>query len=146
MSRRWVKYLRVPTSSAPIRRLYPSTSAAKIAMSLRSISPILVKTRPRTTPTSLLCARRGGHLEIRVLRALFLENDEVRFGSSAEVGPLAGYVRSTPDSRHRQVVSACPLSAMCGRPRVGKKKLHVADWVGAAMCSACRCGSHDRWP
>jgi hypothetical protein len=29
---------------------------------------------------------------------------------------------------------------------VGKKNLHVADLVGAAMCSACLCGSHDRWP
>ena len=66
-----VKSLRVPTSSAPIRRLYPSTSAAKIAISLRSVSSVLVKTRPRTAPTSLLRARRGGHLEIRVLRLVF---------------------------------------------------------------------------
>ena len=38
------------------------------------------------------------------------------------------------------------LCAMCGRLRVGKDFLHVAGLVGAAMCSACRCGSHDRWP
>ena len=38
------------------------------------------------------------------------------------------------------------LCAMCGRLRVGKKNLHVAKLVGAAMCSAFRCGSHDRWP
>jgi hypothetical protein len=31
----------------------------------------LVKTRPRTAPTSLLRTRRGGHLEIRVLRLVF---------------------------------------------------------------------------
>jgi hypothetical protein len=31
-------------------------------------------------------------------------------------------------------------------PRVGKGNLHVALLVGAAMCSAFRCGSHDRWP
>jgi hypothetical protein len=36
--------------------------------------------------------------------------------------------------------------AMCGRLRVGKGNLHVALLVGAAMCSACWCGSHDRWP
>ena len=36
--------------------------------------------------------------------------------------------------------------AMCGRLRVGKEKLHVAGLVGAAMCSAYQCGSHDRWP
>jgi hypothetical protein len=43
-------------------------------------------------------------------------------------------------------IAPCPLSAMCGRLRVGKKNLHVAGLVGAAMCSAFRCGSHDRWP
>jgi hypothetical protein len=30
--------------------------------------------------------------------------------------------------------------AMCGRLRVGKKNLHVAGLVGAAMCSAFECG------
>ena len=30
-----------------------------------------------------------------------------------------------------------PLSAMCGRLRVGKEKLHVAGLIGAAMCLAC---------
>jgi len=29
---------------------------------------------------------------------------------------------------------------------VGKGFLHVAALVGAAMCSACLRGSHDRWP
>ena len=38
------------------------------------------------------------------------------------------------------------LHAMCGRLGVGKDNLHVAALVGAAMCSAFRCGSHDRWP
>src|SRR5215472_10090593 len=38
------------------------------------------------------------------------------------------------------------LWAMCGRLRVGKKNLHVAGLVGAAMCSACLRGTHDRWP
>ena len=36
--------------------------------------------------------------------------------------------------------------AMCGRLQVGKENLHVAGLVGAAMCSAFECGSHDRWP
>jgi hypothetical protein len=36
--------------------------------------------------------------------------------------------------------------AMCGRLRVVKDNLHVAPLVGAAMCSAYWCGSHDRWP
>ena len=39
-----------------------------------------------------------------------------------------------------------PVWAMCGRLRVGKDNLHVAGLVGAAMCSAFECGSHDRWP
>jgi len=36
--------------------------------------------------------------------------------------------------------------AMCGRLRVGKKNRHVTALVGAAMCSAFKCGSHHRWP
>ena len=40
----------------------------------------------------------------------------------------------------------CRLWAMCGRLQVGKENLHVAGLVGAAMCSAFECGSHDRWP
>ena len=42
--------------------------------------------------------------------------------------------------------SEVALRAMCGRLRVGKDFLHVAGLVGAAMCSAFECGSHDRWP
>ena len=38
------------------------------------------------------------------------------------------------------------LMAMCGRLRVGKGFLTSAALVGAAMCSAFECGSHDRWP
>ena len=43
-------------------------------------------------------------------------------------------------SRHVQRKTACPLSAMCGRLRVGKSFLHVCSLVGAAMCSAFECG------
>ena len=38
------------------------------------------------------------------------------------------------------------LRAMCGRLRVGKDFLYECRLVGAAMCSAFECGSHDRWP
>ncbi len=55
-------------------------------------------------------------------------------------------VRSTPDTGHRGVGRRCRLRAMCGRLRVGKENLHVAGLVGAAMCSACLRGTHDRWP
>jgi hypothetical protein len=38
-------------------------------------------------------------------------------------------------------------TSMCGRLRVGKNFLHyAAALVGAAMCSAFKRGSHDRWP
>jgi len=70
-----------------------------------------------------------------------------QMGPQAEVGACDGEVRFTLVSgRHRQLDLACPFSAMCGRLRVGKKNLDVAGLVGAAMCSAYRCGSHDRWP
>jgi hypothetical protein len=42
--------------------------------------------------------------------------------------------------------SALRICAMCGPLRVGKKNLHAAGLVGAAMCAAFKCGSHDRWP
>jgi hypothetical protein len=48
-----------------------------------------------------------------------------------------GHVRFAPESRHGSAPLVCPLSAMCGRLRVGKGNLHVALLVGAAMCSAC---------
>src|SRR3954465_10189457 len=85
MSRRWVKSLRVPTSSAPIRRLYPSTSAAKIATSLRSVSPVLVKTRPRTAPGRLLRVRRREYPEVSLLR-LVLGKRRCPFGVKADIG------------------------------------------------------------
>jgi hypothetical protein len=50
------------------------------------------------------------------------------------------------DHGHEGGRLARPPRAMCGRLRVGKENLHVAGLVGAAMCSAFGCGSHDRWP
>ncbi len=55
-------------------------------------------------------------------------------------------VRFAPNNCRGSRSSWCPLWAMCGRLRVGKENLHVAGLVGAAMCSAFACGSHDRWP
>jgi hypothetical protein len=51
-----------------------------------------------------------------------------------------------PKADKRAPISLSLLCAMCGRLRVGKAFLHVCRLVGAAMCSACLCGSHDRWP
>jgi hypothetical protein len=53
-------------------------------------------------------------------------------------------VKSTASLQWRS--RAGRLRAMCGRLRVGKKNLHVAGLVGAAMCSACLRGTRDRWP
>jgi len=47
---------------------------------------------------------------------------------------------------HRETTRWHTTRAMCGRLQVGKENLHVAGLVGAAMCSAFECGSHDRWP
>jgi hypothetical protein len=69
-----------------------------------------------------------------------------RFGSKADIAERESNVRFTPESGHQLSEFGCPLCAMCGRLRVGKKKLHVTALVGAAMCSAFKCGSHDRWP
>jgi hypothetical protein len=52
--------------------------------------------------------------------------------------------RITLPSRRPRLICAGRKSAMCGRLRVGKSFLHVCSMVGAAMCSAFRCGSHDR--
>ena len=55
-------------------------------------------------------------------------------------------VRFTPKSCRGCSCPSRPLWAMCGRLRVGKAFLTSAALVGAAMCSAFECGSHDRWP
>ena len=46
-------------------------------------------------------------------------------------GPMAAFVRYAPNSRQNPTRFGCPLSAMCGRLRVGKSFLHV--------CSLGRC-------
>src|SRR5262245_15416641 len=54
---------------------------------------------------------------------------------------------SSCDVRFVPCVDSSELARdMCGRLRVGKGHFHVAELVGAAMCSACLCGSYDRWP
>ena len=67
-------------------------------------------------------------------------------GSITDMPSRSSEVRSYPNIRHRSTHLGRQLCAMCGRLRVGKMNLHVAGLVGAAMCSACWCGSHDRWP
>jgi hypothetical protein len=62
----------------------------------------------------------GGAIEISLKVADF------RNGSKPEVAALRRDVCFAPVSGHRQAVSACPKSAMCGRLRVGKSFLHVA--------------------
>jgi hypothetical protein len=73
---------------------------------------------------------------IRRFKALALKADHFRNGSKASFSPSDEDFRCTPVNGHRQGRSACLKSAMCGRLRVGKRNLHVAGLVGAAMCSA----------
>ena len=56
------------------------------------------------------------------------------------------HISTLPNTGREADIRGCLLWAMCGRLRVGKENLHVAGLVGAAMCSAFECGSHDRWP
>ena len=60
--------------------------------------------------------------------------------------PIPTDVRFAPKATQLLPCRKVTLRAMCGRLRVGKENLHVAGLVGAAMCSAFECGSHDRWP
>ena len=55
-------------------------------------------------------------------------------------------VRGSPRPADGQNRSLNLSTARGALHRVGKSFLHVAGLVSAAMCSACRCGSHDRWP
>ena len=54
-------------------------------------------------------------------------------------------MRAIWDEAHRwpgSYKAECPLSTLCGRLPVGKDVLELsAGLVGAAMCSACRCGA-----
>jgi hypothetical protein len=86
------------------------------------------------------------HLQsiVAVFKRLAKRLLDVRFGSLADIAAALPDVRFTPESGPRRRSSSCPLSAMCGRLRVGKENLHVALLVGAAMCSAFERGSHDR--
>src|SRR5271167_3123679 len=65
---------------------------------------------------------------------------QLQEGAAGVFGSAAGTGAHTPP------VDVKSLHAMCGRLRVGKDFSHVAGLVGAAMCSACLRGSHDRWP
>jgi hypothetical protein len=75
-----------------------------------------------------------------------LRPTNVGYGSSAPFGAWVVCGRFTPNNRPHPNLIDWPKRAMCGRLRVGKDFLHIADLVGAAMCSAFECGSHDRWP
>jgi hypothetical protein len=84
-----------------------------------------------------------------------MEVGNVRFGSKADIEDRSADVRFTPKSG----MSALPPKAdiSCAPPDVcfvpcvdgselARTFLTIAALVGAAMCSAFACGSHDRWP
>src|SRR5262249_13833686 len=74
-------------------------------------------------------------------------SDRVKVDPTQMIGTIrCSMSASPPEADIAAGRSESPLCAMCGRLRVGKAFLHVCRLVGAAMCSACLCGSHDRWP
>src|SRR5258708_23574122 len=65
-------------------------------------------------------------------------------GQKAKYSLGVDVFRFTPESGLMSNIAPCPFRAMCGRLRVGKRNLHVAGLLGAALCSAFSCGSHIR--
>ena len=56
-------------------------------------------------------------------------------------------VRFGAHSGLKSDIAPCPKSAhVWTAPSWQELSSRFAALVGAAMCSACRCGSHDRWP
>ena len=59
---------------------------------------------------------------------------------------FAMWVRLLPTTLKSQRLRCSDDCADSNAPATVKDNLHVAGLVGAAMCSAFECGSHDRWP
>src|SRR5664279_2317127 len=55
-------------------------------------------------------------------------------GQTENLGPRMRDVCSIPESRHRQATRSGPLSAMCGRLRVGKSFFHVLQHWSVQPC------------
>jgi len=88
----------------------------------------------------------------------------VKWGSgvrlhSSNLGPPMSALGQKQTSAHVRVMSALPPKADPGtQPRdvrfvpcvdgseLARDIFTFAELVGAAMCSAFKCGSHDRWP
>jgi hypothetical protein len=90
-------------------RLWPSTSAAKIATSLRSVSPVLIKTHPRTASDRLPRARQREYPEVEVLRLVFRK---MTISASGQTG-ISGHpsqVCSFPNNRHEATPAARQFS------------------------------------
>src|SRR5258705_14011023 len=72
---------------------------------------------------------------------------DVRFGVK---GAVLTVDQSLPIYPDKQTFSESDgMSQMCHvwtAPSWQELSSRFAALVGAAMCSACRCGSHDRWP
>ena len=56
-------------------------------------------------------------------------------GADGRIYTCPDDVRFTLESGHRETLLGCPLCAMCGRLRVGKENLRVADLVEPAGAS-----------
>ena len=68
----------------------------------------------------------------------------VAAGSTTDLPPLKSDFRSTPNTGHRRHHVGFVLCV--DGSGLARAFFTSQAWVGAAMCSAFRCGSHDRWP
>src|SRR5438105_2129859 len=108
----------IPTQSLPTHLTFRSSGGE-----FKAAAPTPLSTRIRCGSTS----------------ALIILKVEVGFVEGRDYGPANPSV-------FKERGSNCLLCPMCGRLPVGEAFLHDCRLVGAAMCSACLCGSHDRWP
>src|SRR5262249_11067869 len=72
---------------------------------------------------------------------------DVRFGSKADI--RAANIMSALPPRKRTFSVQTPMSAkghVWTAPGWQELSSRCSTLVGAAMCSACSCGTHDRWP
>src|SRR5215831_103374 len=95
-------------------------------------------------------SRSGGPYGLRGRDANEIERARISMMARNATVPLTGRIQKRKTDHLRIVISGLQRAAgpyrwaMCGRLRVGKKNFHFAAMVGAAMCSACLRGTHDR--
>ena len=138
------------------RRAYRNRGHAYRPPSLSSILPPRhhAARTPRISRALTPSTTHGGHPRSRGAPVATTMASSVRCSRSISCSSSAMRDRALADSE--RLSASVRFRAVTGRPsrqlprlgrlRVGKEILHGASLVGAAMCSACLRGSHDRWP